>query len=271
MNLEIMEDFRNYLESRNMSSNTIHVYLNAVEQFFEIYGCLNHENLLLYKCYLMEHYKTQTVNLRICALNCLAESLHIFTSRIPMIRTQKKSFLDNVISQADYEYLCQCLQRDGNRLYYFLIRFMATTGMRVSEVIKVKVSDVQRGYMDIYSKDNKLRRIYIPKIIREECLAWLNRIGRTKGYIFINRHGSQVTPSAIRGQLNRFAIYYNLDKQVLYPHSFRHLFARNFIEACGDIAMLSDILGHESIQTTRIYLHRSSSEQKKIVNNIVKW
>jgi len=267
----ILSDFRTYLELHNMAENTIHAYLHAVGQFLDMYSQISHDTLLLYKCYLMEHYKPQTVNQRIRAMNCFVESLHLTEAHVIMVRVQQKSFLENVISQADYEYLKKCLLRDGDHLYYYTIRVMAATGMRVSELIRLQVNDVKRGYMDLYSKDNKIRRIYIPKSVQKDCLRWLKQIGRTDGYVFLNRYGDPITTAGIRGQLKKIAIRYGLDPSVVYPHSFRHLFAKNFIETCGDISMLSDILGHESIETTRIYLHRSSTEQKEIVNQIVDW
>lgn len=266
-----LADFHDYLKNNNMSDNTIHVYLFAAKQFLDLYHVISHDNLMLYKCYLMEHYKPQTVNLRIRALNCYMESLKLASSKILMVRVQQKTFLENIISQADYEYLKKCMIRDGNKLYYFIIRFMAATGVRVSELVQIKVEHVKCGYMDIYSKDNKIRRIYFPKSLRIDALKWLDQIDRVSGYVFLNRYGEPITPAGIRGQLKKFTALYGLDPKVVYPHSFRHRFAKNFIEKCGDISMLSDILGHESIETTRIYLHRSSTEQKQIVNQIVNW
>ena len=268
---ETLQDFEEYLQARQLSHNTIHVYVYAAEQFLTLYRKVSSDTLKLYKCYLMEHYKPQTVNLRIRAINCYVDFLRISSSHVLMIRVQQKSFLEHVISQADYEYLKQCLLRDGNLSYYFVIRIMAATGMRISELLQLQTEDVKKGYLDLYSKDNKIRRIYIPRQVRESCLRWLTDIGRLSGRVFLNRYGDPITAAGIRGQLKKFTALYHLDPAVVYPHSFRHLFAKNFIEACGDIAMLSDILGHESIETTRIYLRRSSTEQKTLVNQIVDW
>ncbi len=268
---EILRDFRDYLARRQKADHTIRAYLYGAEQFFSLYRSVSYDNLKLYKCYLLEHYKPQTVNLRIRSVNCLLEFLHMGDLRLSMVHIQQRSFLENVISQGDYEYLKRCLIRDGNLLYYFVIRVMATTGMRVSEAVQLRVEDVRRGYMDIYSKGNKSRRIYIPLRVRKECLTWLQDIGRTGGFVFLNRRGDPLSPAAIRARLKTFEGRYGLDAAVLHPHSFRHLFARNFIETCGDLSMLSDLLGHENIATTRIYLHRSPSEQKQLVNQIVKW
>lgn len=271
MTAEILNDFKNYLICRQLSDSTIRSYLYGVEQFLSRYHSINHDNLKLYKCYLLEHYKPQTVNLRIRSMNCFMEFLHLTDSRMTMVHIQQKSFLENVISQADYEYLKRCLLRDGNLLYYFIVRIMATTGMRVSELVKLRVEDVRRGYTDLYSKGNKFRRVYIPLRARKECMAWLDRLERRSGFVFLNRYGEPITPAGIRKQLRKFEGLYGLEASVLHPHSFRHFFAKNFIEIYGDISMLSDILGHESIETTRIYLHRSPSEQKQLVNQIVSW
>ncbi len=267
----MLYDFRVYLTRRQLAASTIRSYLYGAGQFLELYHSVSSDNLSLYKCYLLEHYRPQTVNLRIRSINCFLEFLHLTDLHMTMIHIQQKSFLENVISQADYEYLKRCLLRDGNRLYYFIIRIMATTGLRISELVRLRVEDVRRGYMDVYSKGNKSRRVYIPLRTRSECLTWLSQENRRKGFVFLNCFGEPLTPSGIRYQMHRFETLYGLDASVLHPHAFRHLFAKKFIETCGDLSMLSDILGHENIETTRIYLHRSPTEQKKLVNQIVKW
>lgn len=265
------ERFRDYLTSKNMSANTTCVYCYAVRQFFEIHKELTIATLQLYKVYLLEHYKPQTVNLRIRALNCYMEYLNHKDSKMTMIKIQQKMYLDRIISQADYEYLKRRLWEDGEFSYYFVIRYMAATGVRISELVKFEIADVKYGFKDIYSKGNKMRRIYIPTVLKQKTEVWLEKSKRNKGALFLNRFGNPITASGIRGQLKTFALRYNLDPEVVYPHSFRHRFAKNFIENSGDIALLSDLLGHESIETTRIYLRRSSSEQYRIVNKIVDW
>lgn len=265
------EGFRDYLTSKNMSANTICVYCYAVRQFFEIHKELTIATLQLYKVFLLEHYKPQTVNLRIRALNCYMEYLNHKDSKMTMIKIQQKMYLDRIISQADYEYPKRRLWEDGEFSYYFVIRYMAATGVRISELVKFEVADVKSGFKDLYSKGNKMRRIYIPTVLKQKTEVWLEKNGRNKGALFLNRFGNPITASGIRGQLKTFALRYNLDPEVVYPHSFRHRFAKNFIENSGDIALLSDLLGHESIETTRIYLRRSSSEQYRIINKIVDW
>ncbi len=266
-----LEEFQTFLQFQNKSAHTIRAYLFTIRQFFELYPTVNQENLILYKCYLIDRYQPQTVNLRIRAMNCYVEFLHLPYTKLLMVKHRNRPFLENVISQADYEYLKRCLLRDGKYTYYYAIRMMATTGVRVSELVTLQVEDVKRGYVDLYSKGNRMRRVYIPKSIRVSCLSWLEEQERSSGPVFLNRFGQTMTVTGIREQLKFCAHLYNLDPSVVYPHSFRHLFAKNFIERCSDIAMLSDILGHDSIETTRIYLHRSSTEQRQMFNQIVNW
>ena len=263
--------FREYLLQHNMSDNTICVYVYAVRQFYRRHWQMIPANLQLYKVFLLEHYKPQTVNLRIRAMNCYMEYLNYENSKIPMIKVQQKMYLERIISQGDYEYLKRRLWEDEEYTYYFVVRFMAATGVRVSELVKFQAEDVQAGFKDIYSKGNKMRRIYIPSALRTAAAQWLQQEHRLKGALFLNRFEEPLSASGIRNQLKMFAARYNIDSDVMYPHSFRHRFAKNFIEKCGDIALLSDLLGHESIETTRIYLRRSSSEQYRIVNKVVDW
>lgn len=270
VNLQISE-FRQYLISKDMAANTVQVYSYALRQFLCRYHQADFSSLHLYKVFLLEHYKPQTVNLRLRALNAYLEFTREKSKKLPLVRIQQKNYLENVISEADYEYLKSCLLRDKRYLYYFLIRFMAATGARVSEVVQFQAEDVQKGFKEIYSKGNKARRIYIPKALRTDALLWLQVAGIRKGDIFLNRFGRRITPAGIRGQLKTLAVLYGINPDVVHPHSFRHRFAKSFIEKCGDISLLSDLLGHKTIETTRIYLRRSSNEQYEIVNKVVDW
>lgn len=84
-------------------------------------------------------------------------------------------------------------------------------------------------------------------------------------------YGERITTRGISQQLKNYADKYGLDKKVVYPHSFRHRYAKNFLEKHNDIALLADLMGHESIETTRIYLRRTASEQQALVDKIVTW
>ena len=91
-----------------------------------------------------------------------------------------------LISEADYEYFKTSLKKDGEMFWYFVIRFLAATGARVSELIKIKVEHIKLGHLDLYSKGGKLRRIYIPQSLKEEAISWLDDKGQESGFIFLN-------------------------------------------------------------------------------------
>ena len=191
--------------------------------------------------------------------------------KLPSVRHQQKPFLNNVISKRDYERLKRGLKRDNNMFWYFVVRFLGATGARVSELIQIKAEHMQIGCMDLYSKGGKVRRIYFPEKLCGEMLSWLDSRQIQTGFIFTNRRGNPITPRGISSQLKVLAKKYRICPDTVYPHSFRHRFAKNFLTKFNDISLLADLMGHESIETTRIYLTRSSDEQRELIDRIVTW
>lgn len=118
--------------------------------------------------------------------------------------------MENVISEADYEYFKTCLKRDEELFWYFVIRFLAATGARVSELIQIKVEHIKLGHLDLYSKGGKLRRIYIPKALQNEALSWLNDKHQESGSFFLNKYGDRITTRGISGQLKKLAVRYGI-------------------------------------------------------------
>jgi len=195
-------------------------------------------------------YKISTVNSRIYGINrflayCSECKNSYETSgkwtlpeknfRLGVIRSQNPPFLDNIISEKDYEKLIDNLKKDRDMKWYFAVRFLACTGARVSELIQIKREHIQLGYMDLYTKGGKVRRIYFPDYLCSEASGWMDSQNMGSGFLFRNR------------------------------------FAKNFLARCNDIALLADLMGHESIETTRIYLTKSSQEQREIIDSIVTW
>jgi len=267
----MIKEFERHLREKNLSENTITSYLFAVRQYNEQYDGITQKSLKAYKVWLIENYRPKTVNLRLRAINCYLESIGKEQWKMPFVRVQQKAFLENVISEADYEYFKSSLKRDDEMFWYFVIRFLAATGARVSELIQIKVEHIKLGHLDLYSKGGKLRRIYIPKSLQDEALFWLAEKHQESGFIFLNKYGERITTRGISGQLKKLAVKYGINPVVVYPHSFRHRFAKSFLDRCNDIAFLADLMGHESIETTRIYLRKTSTEQRAIVDQVVNW
>ena len=263
--------FETYLREQNLSENTIRSYLFAAENYKKMYGKVNRKKISEYRDFLIKNYKAQTVNLRLIGLSKYLKFIRKEKLIPRLVKEQRASFLQNVISNREYELLKTSLKSSNRIKWLFIIRYLASTGVRVSELVQLKIEDIIEGFADIYSKGGKVRRIYIPKNLQEDTLKWLKKLNRTNGYLFLNKSGTQITPRGISSELKYFAKIYKINEKVLHPHSFRHLFAKNFLERNSDITFLADLLGHESIDTTRIYLRKTIEEQKRIVNSVVQW
>ena len=137
--------------------------------------------------------------------------------------------------------------------------------------IQFKAEHVRAGHVDIYGKGGKVRRVYFPKSLREDALAWLGETGRASGFLWTGRSGERLTQRGIAQQLKDYARRFKIPEAVVYPHSFRHRFAKNFLERFNDITLLADLMGHESIETTRIYLRRTAEEQREVVDRVITW
>lgn len=267
---QAVQRFRRHLVHEELSANTVRAYCATVEYFLRNYGDISKDSLLAYKGYLVENYMPQTVNQRIQALNKYAGYLGRGV-RLKVVRIPRKTFLENVISLADYRFLKRRLKRDGRMQDYFIVWFLGATGARVSELLRMKVEHVFEGHVDLYSKGGKLRRIYIPSRLRKAALVWLEERGARGGYLFLNQNGQQLTASGVEQMLKKCAERYDLDPKVMYPHSFRHMFGKEFIDKHSDISLLADLMGHESIETTRIYLRKTASEQQAVVDRVITW
>jgi len=265
------ESFITKMQNDNLSTNTISSYTIAIKHYFSIFDEFSKSNLLAYKGFLIENYQPKTVNLKIQAINKYIDFINKSDLKLKFVKVQRKNFLENVISYPDYLFFINRLKKDRNYMWYFIVRYLGATGARVSELIQIKVENVKIGYIDLYTKGGKIRRIYIPKKLREATLKWLDNINKSEGYLFTNKFGNKITTRGLAHQLKKYADDYGMDLKYIYPHSFRHMFAKRFLEKNQDIALLADLMGHESIETTRIYLRRTSEEQQKIVDDIVNW
>ena len=123
----------------------------------------------------------------------------------------------------------------------------------------------------VENEEVKARLLDLKASLQKKAMKYYESIGRTSGYLFLNSKGQQITTRGLSHQLKELAKKYKMNLTVVYPHSFRHRFAKNFLATHKDIALLADLMGHESIETTRIYVRKTSEEQKDIVDKIVTW
>ena len=267
----MIKQFQNFLEKNNLSKNTIVSYVYTINSFQKLYKTFNHRTLRQYKCWLIENYKPETINVRLQAVNKYLVFIRKEHLRLKFVKIRQKQYVENVISNGDYVFLKNALKTNGHAKWYFLIWLLTTTGARISELLQIKTKHISKGYMDVHSKGGKARRLYIPKKLCKNLIQWLTKQKIASGYVFKNRKGKQISPRGVASQLKRLAEKYGLDKTTIYPHSFRHRFAKNFLNKCSDITLLADLMGHTSIETTRIYLRRTTCEQQAFIDKIVTW
>ncbi len=265
-----MEQFANCLLLKGYADNTIDSYVFAAKQLTARCMTLTDQSLLDYKEWLVSSFSPKTANNRIGAANVYLDYICYEGMRLKGIRIQQKPYLDRVISNEQYSVICRGLEADKDWFWYLVVRYLACTGARVSELRNITFEHVHEGHMDIVSKGQKLRRIWIPTTLQEETDRLYPR-GAGDAPLFPGPSGEAITQRGIALGLKRIASRYGVDPEVVYPHSFRHLFAKNFIARDPDIALLADLMGHESIETTRIYLRRTAIEQRAAVDRAIDW
>lgn len=265
-----MKAFTTYLREKGYAENTISSYEFAASQLIDKALPLTNQSLLAHKEWLVSSFAPKTANNRIGAINTYLDFIAFDGIRLKGVRIQQKPFLDNVISNEQYVLMRDGLRHDGDWFWYHIIRYLGCTGARVSELRQFRLKHVIDGYMDIVSKGQKLRRVWIPATLCQETADW--KFGCDPDtLLFPGKGENAISTRGIALGLKRAAIRYDVDPSVVYPHSFRHLFAKNFIERNPDIALLADLMGHESVETTRIYLRRTANEQRAAVNEAIDW
>lgn len=261
------------LAREGLGRNTIAAYLWPARDFAARFPRLGADELAAWRGGLLDRYAPKTVNLRVAAMNKWLRFVGRADLSLRGVREQGVTFLENCITEADYEFLKTRLAAEADRGDYFMVRLLAATGARVSEFVRVKAEHVRLGHMDILSKGGKIRRVYIPDALRAELRAWMEATGRASGYLF--HAAGSLAPYAERTvalRLRRAAARHGLDPRLVHPHAFRHLFARLFLRASGkDIALLADLLGHSKLDTTRVYLRQTAAEQGEAVDKCVTW
>ena len=275
-----LTDFEHYLRViKKLADRSVSTYLFRVKLFLRDYGDFTDEALIEWKENQIDSLKSANyINQGLISFKIYKQYKKLDVQIPKAVPSQKKQFVENVISRADYDYLCRYMMdrfgKSKDKKYerlYVAIRIMGTTGLRMHELLNVKVEDIKRGVFDIYGKRSKERRIYIPEKAKNELLNLLNGIGITSGFAIVDRSGKQYKYRAFQNILQRLAEETKIDKNLMHPHGFRHFFAKEFIRNHNDICLLADLLGHSNLETTRMYLKMTSREQSEIVNKVVNW
>lgn len=259
-----IEGFKKWLSSKSLSKNSIDTYTTAVKLFFKEYGELSTTKLSEYEKS-FSRFSPQTANIKIIAMEKYFNYVGYKGYSFKKIKVQKQSFCDNAISEKEYLQLMDYAKSNSPRTW-LICKVIASTGVRVSELVLLKTEALSQGYMDIVGKGSKQRRIYFPKSLVNEIK---DCCGKT--YIIENKYGNPITTRGVDELIRSTGIKAGIPKKVLHPHSFRHFFAKQFVKNKNDISLLGDLLGHSSISTTAIYTRLTSEEQREEIDKIIDW
>lgn len=260
------KEFGDYMRGLGLSQNTIDTYITTVKLFLKSYGEITTENLSKWEDMLFENFKPKTILIKENAMYKYFDFIGFEGYTFKKIRIQQKGFSDNVINDDQYNTLITYALAHQKMSAYKIIKVISGTGVRVSELVRLKTNDLQKGYSDIFSKENKQRRIFYPKRLVEEMQPLCS-----DEYIITNRFHQTMTTRGVSGVLKKLACEAGVPTEVVYPHSFRHYYAKTFIKNGGDISLLGDLLGHSNLSTTALYTRKTSAEQMQVINEIIKW
>lgn len=259
----ITRGFKDYLVEAERSQNTINAYTLAVRQYITVNGNnFSKIKLIEYKNQLKEIYAVSTVNLKIQAINRYMQFANI-PQHLDCIRVHKVPSAENIITLGEYYKLLTGLSSMSDFYHYYMVRTLGETGCRINELLQIKCDDIRKGYAELFTK-GKLRRIYIPDKLQADLISYITE-NRIEDTLFT------CTRQNVYQMLKKFAKRFGVSEKVVYPHSFRHMFAIEFLKRNKDISLLSSILGHENISTTQIYLKLGSDEQRNRLNQTVVW
>ncbi len=263
---KMMLGFEQSLYGDEKSINTTQKYMHDVRAFAEYAGKRNIDKTLVltYKAHLEKEYALTSANSMIAAINSFFKYAEWRELNIKQFKVQRRTFCseDSELSKQEYFSLVRTAEKNKNERLSLLIQTICGTGIRVSEVQCITVEAVERGEA-IVSCKGKTRTVFIVPELCRKLLRYAKEQGITSGYIFITKFGRPMNRSNIWREMKALCSEAGVSPNKVFPHNLRHLFARIFYAIEKDIAKLADILGHVSINTTRIYIISTGAEHRK--------
>lgn len=264
-----MEKYRAYLEGQELAGATICIYVRYAQEI-EKYtkgDIQTKKNIIAYKKFLEEGMAPSTVNLAVSAVNRYLRFSGYGECAVKGEKLQKRRSLENVISVEEYKRMLAATDSKGREKYYFIIKILAQTGIRISELKYFTVEALEERKIQIKNK-GKIREIYIPDMLGIELKKYCERKGILSGVIFCGRKNRPIGRTAVYKMIVQIGKEADIPEEKVYPHSFRHLFAVTYMKRYGNIAELADIMGHSDLETTRIYTLTTAEEKRKRMENM---
>ncbi len=266
-----LKKFEGYLKNEERSAATIEKYMHDVKFFAEFVGDaeISKEMILAYKAKLGEGYAVSSANSMIAALNCFFRFCGWHDLCVKQFKIQRQIYCpeEKELTRAEYIRLLDAANKKQNRKLNLIIQTICGTGIRVSELQYITVEAVIMGEAVVNCK-GKNRRIFIVSDLKKKLLRYIKDQGIRSGAVFVTRGGRPVSRNTIWREMKNLCVYANVAPSKVFPHNLRHLFARTFYGIEKDIAKLADILGHSSINTTRIYIVATGAEHRRKMENM---
>lgn len=264
--------FAAYLNSEEKSENTIEKYIRDVRVFFNYTDSMDitKETVIAYKNKLLsKNYAARSVNSMLASINSLLTFLGWADLKVKSIKLQRQIYCpeEKELTKAEYMRLVQTAKQKGNERLNLLIQTICGTGIRVSELQYITVEAVKYGEA-VVSLKGKTRSVFIVRELQKKLLRYAAEQKITTGAIFITRSGKPMSRTNIWREMKNLCVQAGVNPQKVFPHNLRHLFARTFYGIEKDIAKLADILGHSSINTTRIYIITTGNEHRQRMENM---
>lgn len=268
----VMGKYRKYLYGEERSEATISKYMRDIQRFYDYLSeekTITKEKLIAYKHSLQDDYKITSINSMLVALNGLLEFMNLAYLKLKLHKVQKKIFSQesSELKKAEYKRLLEVALKNHNKRLYMLIQTICGTGIRVSEHKHITVESLKDGQVMVNNK-GKSRIIFIHKKLRRLLTAYCRDENITHGAIFVTRSGKAMDRSNIWSAMKRLCDEAHVDRKKVFPHNLRHLFALTYYSLYKDVVRLADILGHASIDTTRIYTITSYKECQKSLSKM---
>ena len=261
-----IKDFEIHLRNEERSKATIEKYMRDVRCFISFVGDteIDKQKVLDYKNKLSDGYAVASANSMIAALNCFLRFCGWHDLCVKQFKMQREVYCseEKELTRAEYIRLLEAANAKHNERLNLIIQTICGTGIRVSELQYITVEALHNGEAIVNCK-GKNRRVFIVPELKKKLLRYVKEQGISTGTVFVTRGGNPVSRHSIWKDMKELCEQANVSPSKVFPHNLRHLFARTFYGIEKDIAKLADILGHASINTTRIYIVTTGAEHKR--------
>lgn len=264
-------DFLKHLQDAERSAATVQKYMREVKCLAEFLQGedIQKEKMIEYRKILQEKYQARTVNVKISALNVYLEFSGNEESRLRYLKVQHNAFIDESreLEEMEYKRLLHTAKKTKSGRMYYVLLTLSGTGIRVSELEYITAEAVRAGQSEISLK-GKNRKILLSRELRRKLKEYMKKQNIRTGPIFTTRNGKPLDRSNICHEMKKLCEAADVDESKVFPHNLRHLFARKYYEIDNNLPHLADILGHSSIETTRIYVAASAREYEKVIEKM---